>query len=536
MSDNRSMSVDLSHAALKDPLLFKSASDTNLQKGTSFLDYLSEKHLGKISEDESSGLVYKSGPGDVVPEVSHRQDSAFTDSDSGLSYRDGSNMLSLVSHGSQSTAANPVAGQGNEAIQSVFKAEDLLPEAASLSESLDSRKEDGPTARALKPQPPPSAEPQEHGPPAPAPLSTSSKSMRRSTSHVSLDTISLDSVGLEEQLESDGSDSHVLLGRAIKRNSNTSCQSPAESVSAGTNAQHCGEASPDAVSTNSEGAQETHDDLMSVVVFKITGINGEIDIRGEDTEICLQVNQVTPSQLGNVSLRHYLGNRPVGSDQKAVIPPKSSPEISLRFESGPGAVVHSLLAEKNGFLQCHIENFSTEFLMSSLLNIQHFLDDETVATVMPMKIQVSNTKINLKDDSPRGSTVSLQPNPVTLHIDHLVVERDDDGSFHIRDSHVFNPGTDVKDNANSGSVVPTRGTGDVRKRHSVTQATQTSPEGPSPSQPASSPECSFGVTRDQLMKENECLKQELAQAKIALAEANSARDELLHHMKNMALH
>lgn len=75
----------------------------------------------------------------------------------------------------------------------------------------------------------------------------------------------------------------------------------------------------------------------------------------------------------------------------------------------------------------------------------------------------------------------------------------------------------------------------MRKQSSVTQATQTSPEVPLPSQSTTFPECSVDITREQLMEENECLRQKLAQAKIELAEAHSARDELLHQMKRMAL-
>lgn len=533
MSDSRSMSVDLSHVPSKDPLLFKSASDTNLQRGISFLDYLSDKNLGKISEDESSGIVCKSGSREIE---SDKKDLSYTHSNSILNYREDSSLLSFDNDGNQNMLSNSLTSKGSETIELIFKAEDLLPETVSLSENLELSKEEASAVRTLKSQSSLSGKPKERCPPNLVPLSVPYKNMKRSPSQTSLDTISLDSMVLEEQvLESDGCDSHMFLEKDIKKNSTTNYQSPADSANASANLQNYGETSPDAISTNSEGAQENHNDLMSVVVFKITGINGEIDIRGEDTEICLQVDHVIPDQLGNISLRHYLCNRPVGSHHKAVNHSKSSPEITLRFESGPGALIHSVLAEKNGFLQCHIENFSTEFLTSSLMNIQHFLEDETVATVMPMKIQVSNTKINLKDDSPRSSTISFEPAPVTVHIDHLVVERNDDGSFHIRDSQMLNTGNDLKESVKSESVLLPSGKHDLKKQHSITQATQTSPAVPWSSQSVIFPECSFNFTREQLMEENESLKQELAKAKMALAEAHLEKDALLHHIKKMTV-
>ncbi|KAG8514025.1 UHRF1-binding protein 1-like, partial [Galemys pyrenaicus] len=519
MSDNRSMSVDLSHVPLKEPLLFKSASDTNLQKGISSQDYLSDKNLGKICEDESSGIVYKSSSGEIGSETNDKKDSSYINSNSFLNHRKDSRKLSFDNDGNQNILTDSLTSKENEAVESIFKTEDLLPETTSLSENLEISKEElVPTVRTLKSQTSLSGKPKERCSPNLTPLSVSYKNMKRSSSQISLDTVSLDSMVLEEQLlESDGSDTHIVLEKGIKKNLATIYQSPAETA----NVQNYDETSPDAISTNSEGAQENQDDLMSVVVFKITGVNAEIDIRGDDTEICLQVDQVIPDQLGNISLRHYLCNRPVGSDHKVVINSKSSPEITLRFESGPGAVIHSLLAEKNGFLQCHIKNFNTEFLTSSLMNLQHFFEDETVATVMPMKIQVSNTKINLKDDSPHSSTLSLEPAPVTVHIDHLMVERNDDGSFHIRE------------NVKSDSVLLTSEKCDVKKQCSVTQATQTSPELPCPSQSPNFPESSFDFTREQLMEENEYLKQELAKAKMALVEAHLEKDALLHHIKKM---
>ncbi|XP_064139763.1 bridge-like lipid transfer protein family member 3B isoform X4 [Loxodonta africana] len=209
MTDSRSMSVDLSHVYLKDPLLFKSASDTNLQKGISFIDYLSDKNLGKISEDESCSIVYKNGSGEIGSEISDKKNSS-TDSHNVLHYREDSSMLSFDNGGNQNIFSN--TGKERETMESLDKAEDSAPETASLSENLDISKEEISTVRTLKSQSSLSGKPKEHCPPNMAPLSVSYKNMKRSPSQTSLDTISLDSMILEEQLlESDGSDSHIFL-------------------------------------------------------------------------------------------------------------------------------------------------------------------------------------------------------------------------------------------------------------------------------------------------------------------------------------
>ncbi|XP_051857604.1 bridge-like lipid transfer protein family member 3B isoform X1 [Antechinus flavipes] len=509
MADNRSMSVDLSHVPSMDPCLFKSASDTNLQKGMLILDS-SDKSLGKITEDESTGLVYKSGTEEVFTEIRDKNSSSSTDSPHVFDDKEDSRTLLIDKDDEQNMFPNSLMDRANGTTDS------LIPETTLLSQEQEINKDQASTVRMFTSQSSLSGKPKERCPPPPPAFSVSYKNMKRSPSQVSLDAISIDSMMLEEQLLDN--DSHIFLEKGIEDISHMSYQSPLENTNVGAKIQNCVESSPDAVSTNSESAQENHEEMMSVVVFKITGVNGEIDIRGEDTEICLQVNQVSPSQLGNVSIRQYFCNRPLGSDRKVMaVPAKSSPEITLRFESGPSAGVHSLLAAKNGFLQCHIENFSTEFLISSLMNIQHFLEDETVGTVMPMKIQVSNTKINLQDDSPHSDSVAPSQTPVVLHIDHLVVERQDDGSFHIRDSGILTARSMVKDPVHHNT-----GDHEMKKRQAVSQATQTWPE---------VPERVLDPSSKKLMEENECLKQELAKAKMALAEALMEKDTLLHHLK-----
>lgn len=73
-----------------------------------------------------------------------------------------------------------------------------------------------------------------------------------------------------------------------------------------------------------------------------------------------------------------------------------SPEVRARLESGPCAAAHSPLAERNGFLQLRLHGYQASFLMSTMRNLAHFLEDDSAPQVLPMEISVRDTHINLK--------------------------------------------------------------------------------------------------------------------------------------------
>ncbi|KAI4886670.1 hypothetical protein NFI96_016333 [Prochilodus magdalenae] len=370
-------------------------------------------------------------------------------------------------------------------------------------------------------------------------FSVSYKNMKKSPSLQSLDNISIDSYLLED------CDSYSLMERddvSISGFKATLSEPVVPEratevlVQDGDDAQ-----SPDAVSATSQSIDEPTKDLVSVLVLKVHSVCGSLDLRGDNTAVALEVGQVRTNQLGNVSLRQYLSNRSLSlvcsaplttaessEDSGSGQDPWSrqlSPELRLRLESGPGAAAHSPLAEHNGFLQCHLQAFSADFLMTSLRNLALFLEDDSTSQVLPMEITIKDTHVNLKDDGPRDNHSEPEASPTSLHIHNLLVHRRDDGSFHIgverpaeTEPQKARPVTDIR-----LSSVPEVPVGVACE----SKATQTAPLPPTSPIPTS---------REKLLvEENECLKQELSKTKMALAEAQMEKDSLLHHMKGLKL-
>ncbi|XP_064198774.1 UHRF1-binding protein 1-like isoform X2 [Anguilla rostrata] len=364
-------------------------------------------------------------------------------------------------------------------------------------------------------------------------FSVSYKNLKKSPSLHSLDNISIDSCLLEDcdtysLLERDGAGDDLSMSGFKDVQSD---QSGAESANEALGPNADGGASPDTVSATSQSIDEPTKDLVSVLVLKVHSVCGALEVQGDSTAVSLEVGQVVPTQLGNVSVRQYLSNRSLGAAPGvSAVDRKSRPEVQVRLESGPRAAARSPLAAHSGFLQCQLQGFRSDFLMSSLRNLGHFLQDDSASHILPMKIDVSDMHVSLKDDAPRDNPSDPEPTPITLHIDNLVIYRQDDGSFSIgvAQTPAAVPDNQVeKDKANLAPDVPRVAPDAPRGVSGVSQTTQTTPQpltshAPSPKEKL-------------LVEENECLKLELSRAKMALAEAQMEKDSLVHRMKSLKL-
>lgn len=371
-------------------------------------------------------------------------------------------------------------------------------------------------------------------------FSVSYKNMKKSPSLQSLDNISIDSYLMED------GDAYGLLERddmsisgfkdAISEQSATESATEA-AIGQGQGGE--GGVSPDTVSATSQSTDDPTKDTVSVLVLKVQSLCVAMEAFGESVAVALEVGRLTPSQMGNVSLRQYLSTRSLGMLCSVPIPAHSSqagggdvgsasagglhsPEVRARLESGPCAAAHSPLAERNGFLQLRLHGYRASFLMSTLRNLAHFLEDDSAPQVLPMEISVRDTHVDLKDDGPRDNPSDSEPSPFTLHVDSLVIHRADDGSFSIgvdtaAETKLRDEGapTAVTDVGGGGILKPTQ----TRAPPTYTQAPPTSPP---------------PTTREKmLVEENECLKVELSRTKMALAEAQMEKDSLLHRMKTL---
>uniref|UniRef100_A0A8C6UBF7 UHRF1 binding protein 1-like n=1 Tax=Neogobius melanostomus TaxID=47308 RepID=A0A8C6UBF7_9GOBI len=263
---------------------------------------------------------------------------------------------------------------------------------------------------------------------------------------------------------------------------------------------------------------------VSVLMLKVQSVCVGMEAVGENTAAALEVGRVTSSQLGNVSLRQYLSNR-TGGEVLSGSRDFHGPEVCARLESGPSAAVHSELAKSNGFLTLHLHGYQASFLMSTLRNMAHFLEDYSAPQVLPMEISVMDTHIDLKDDDPSDGPPNIEPSPIILHVNGLIVHRKDDGSFTIggtflKKTYRDKPRRERRLTDTCLTPVPEA----VGNICGISKTTQTSAP-PSSPQPSSK--------EKMLMEENECLKVELSRAKMALAEAQMEKDSLLHRLKSL---
>ncbi|XP_004674037.1 PREDICTED: UHRF1-binding protein 1 [Condylura cristata] len=335
-------------------------------------------------------------------------------------------------------------------------------------------------------------------------------SMKRTVSQQSFDGVSLDNSGPEDRIsvDSDGSDSFVMLLESEPGPDSLPPGSLPVLDNAGVQGspvlEGYGQGSPEANSSASPSGEDLNPHLVSVLLLKVNEISLGIEVRGDDLTVALQAEELTLQQLGTVGLWQFLHGQCPGpnfEESSGLKTGRLQPAMGLRFEVGPGAAVHSPLAPQNGFLHFLLRDCDLELFTSVLNGLGPFLEDEEIPVVVPMKIELLNSRITLKDDIPPIYPTSPGPIPITLAMEHVVMKRSDDGVFHIGAAAQDRPSAEEPKN---------------EKRQPPKEQVFLVPTGEA-----------FG----QQVKELPTLQKELIETKQALASANQDKERLLQEIR-----
>ncbi|XP_073472112.1 bridge-like lipid transfer protein family member 3A [Aquarana catesbeiana] len=176
----------------------------------------------------------------------------------------------------------------------------------------------------------------------------------------------------------------------------------------------------DTTSQSTEGPEPLQ--ILTLALHHVTSVT---HVHGEDVSVIVQALDLSCAQKIEdlkASMTSIPGTPPS---------PSSTPRVTLHFDIGPAAAPFSPLAERNGFLQMWIQDFCSEIPVSAITHLGPFLEDEKIPEILPMMIQVNNSKITLHDDGPRLYPSPISPEPVAFSLKNLKVQRKEDGVFRL---------------------------------------------------------------------------------------------------------
>ncbi|XP_060600792.1 bridge-like lipid transfer protein family member 3B isoform X2 [Ruditapes philippinarum] len=186
-----------------------------------------------------------------------------------------------------------------------------------------------------------------------------------------------------------------------------------------------------AESTSASRAKE----VVSAVVFRLSGIELLIQSIGEDMFISLQTKAIDCEETGNTPYEDFYAklSSQNGVVRNAALFKIGTYPIKFKMTKGPCAEHLAPKGSELGVMEIRVKDYEFTFRMTSILNMTSFIEDEKVAIPTPMHIIVDNFKLTLLEDRPPpiASHAAASAEPVNLNIHHMFIQRHDDGVFHM---------------------------------------------------------------------------------------------------------